>query len=69
MPIIANVAGSTEEEYVAVCSRISEAPNIKAKAKAEKELEAEIRKRNGLMSAEEEEKHNAYKNMLGNLKL
>lgn len=40
-----------------------------AKAKAEKELEAEIRKRNGLMSAEEEEKHNAYKNMLGNLKL
>lgn len=40
-----------------------------AKAKAMKELEAEIRKRNGLMSAEEEEKHNAYKNMLGNLKL
>lgn len=40
-----------------------------AKAKAEKELEAEIRKRNGLMSAEEEEKHNAYKNMLGNLNL
>ena len=40
-----------------------------AKAKAMKELEAEIRKRNGLMSAEEEEKHNAYKNMLGNLNL
>ncbi|QIK51264.1 hypothetical protein G7058_03840 [Jeotgalibaca porci] len=40
-----------------------------AKAKAEKELEAEIRKRNGLMSAEEEEKHNALKNMLGNLNL
>ena len=30
VPIIANVAGSTEEEYVAVCSRISEAPNVKA---------------------------------------
>lgn len=40
-----------------------------AKAKAMKELEAEIRKLNGLMSAEEEETHNAYKNMLGNLKL
>ena len=40
-----------------------------AEAKAMKELEAEIRKRNGLMSAEEEEKHNALKNMLGNLNL
>lgn len=30
VPIIANVAGSTEEEYVAVCRRIHEAPNVKA---------------------------------------
>lgn len=30
VPIIANVAGSSEEEYVAVCSRIAEAPNVKA---------------------------------------
>lgn len=30
VPIIANVAGSTEEEYVEVCRRISEAPNVKA---------------------------------------
>ena len=30
MPIIANVAGSTEEEYVEVCRRMSEAPNVKA---------------------------------------
>lgn len=30
VPIIANVAGSTEEEYVEVCRRMSEAPNVKA---------------------------------------
>lgn len=30
VPVIANVAGSTEEEYVAVCRRIHEAPNVKA---------------------------------------
>ena len=30
VPIIANVAGSTFEEYVAVCARMSEAPNVKA---------------------------------------
>src|SRR5690554_3751695 len=30
VPIIANVAGSTEDEYVAVCKRIHEAPNVKA---------------------------------------
>lgn len=30
VPIIANVAGSTEEEYVAVCKRIGDAPNINA---------------------------------------
>lgn len=30
VPIIANVAGSTEEEYVEVCKRIHEAPNVKA---------------------------------------
>lgn len=30
VPIIANVAGSTEDEYVEVCSRIAEAPNVKA---------------------------------------
>lgn len=30
VPIIANVAGSTEEDYVKVCERIGEAPNVKA---------------------------------------
>ncbi|NLW14790.1 MAG: dihydroorotate dehydrogenase [Erysipelothrix sp.] len=30
LPIIANVAGATEEEYVEVCRRIHEAPNVKA---------------------------------------
>ena len=30
VPIIANVAGSTEEEYIEVCRRVSEAPNVKA---------------------------------------
>ncbi|WP_265457562.1 dihydroorotate dehydrogenase [Enterococcus sp. HY326] len=30
LPIIANVAGSCEEDYVEVCSRIGEAPNVKA---------------------------------------
>lgn len=30
LPIIANVAGSTEEEYVAVCAKIGDAPNVKA---------------------------------------
>ena len=30
VPIIANVAGATEEEYVEVCKRIHEAPNVKA---------------------------------------
>ncbi len=30
VPIIANVAGSTEDEYVAVCARIAEAPNVTA---------------------------------------
>lgn len=30
VPIIANVAGSTFEEYVEVCKRLSEAPNVKA---------------------------------------
>ncbi len=30
VPIIANVAGATEDEYVEVCSRIHEAPNVKA---------------------------------------
>ena len=30
VPIIANVAGSTFEEYVEVCSRMSQAPNVKA---------------------------------------
>lgn len=30
VPIIANVAGSTDEEYVEVCRRMSEAPNVKA---------------------------------------
>lgn len=30
VPIIANVAGSTEEDYVEVCRRITAAPNVKA---------------------------------------
>lgn len=30
VPIIANVAGSTEDEYVEVCRRVHEAPNVKA---------------------------------------
>ena len=30
LPIIANVAGSEEEDYVAVCARIGEAPNVAA---------------------------------------
>jgi len=30
VPIIANVAGFSEEEYVEVCRRISKAPNVKA---------------------------------------
>ncbi|MFW3588269.1 dihydroorotate dehydrogenase [Vagococcus fluvialis] len=30
LPIIANVAGSSEEEYVAVCAKIGDAPNVKA---------------------------------------
>jgi dihydroorotate dehydrogenase (NAD+) catalytic subunit len=30
VPIIANVAGSTEEDYIEVAKRISEAPNVKA---------------------------------------
>ncbi|WP_461218348.1 dihydroorotate dehydrogenase [Lapidilactobacillus salsurivasis] len=30
LPIIANVAGTTEADYVAVCQRISQAPNVKA---------------------------------------
>ncbi len=30
VPIIANVAGSTEDEYVSVCARIAEAPNVTA---------------------------------------
>ena len=30
VPIIANVAGATEDEYVEVCKRIHEAPNVKA---------------------------------------
>lgn len=29
-PIIANVAGSTEDDYVTVCREISQAPNVKA---------------------------------------
>ncbi|MBC2179508.1 dihydroorotate dehydrogenase [Listeria booriae] len=29
-PIIANVAGASEEDYVKVCSRIGDAPNVKA---------------------------------------
>ena len=30
VPVIANVAGSTEDEYVEVCRRIGDAPNVKA---------------------------------------
>ena len=30
LPIIANVAGSTQEEYVAVCEKISQSPNVHA---------------------------------------
>jgi len=30
LPIIANVAGNTEADYVAVCERISQAPNVHA---------------------------------------
>ncbi|MGX6977818.1 dihydroorotate dehydrogenase [Vagococcus elongatus] len=30
VPIIANVAGSSVEDYVAVCARIGDAPNVKA---------------------------------------
>lgn len=30
LPIIANVAGSTNEDYVTVCREISQAPNVKA---------------------------------------
>lgn len=30
VPIIANVAGSTEEDYVAVCAAIGDAPNVQA---------------------------------------
>lgn len=30
VPIIANVAGSTEEDYVAVCAKIGDAPNVHA---------------------------------------
>lgn len=30
VPIIANVAGSTEDDYVEVCRRIGDAPNVKA---------------------------------------
>ena len=30
LPIIANVAGSCEEDYVEVCAKIGEAPNVKA---------------------------------------
>ena len=30
LPIIANVAGACEEDYVEVCSKIGEAPNVKA---------------------------------------
>jgi len=30
VPVIANVAGSTEEDYVEVCRRITQAPNVKA---------------------------------------
>lgn len=30
VPVIANVAGATVDEYIEVCSRINEAPNVKA---------------------------------------
>ncbi|MGM0212775.1 dihydroorotate dehydrogenase [Enterococcus sp. AZ109] len=30
LPIIANVAGACEEDYIEVCSRIGDAPNVKA---------------------------------------
>ncbi|WP_314059826.1 dihydroorotate dehydrogenase [uncultured Vagococcus sp.] len=30
VPVIANVAGSTEEDYVEVCRKIGDAPNVKA---------------------------------------
>lgn len=30
VPVIANVAGADEDEYVEVCSRVHEAPNVKA---------------------------------------
>ncbi|MBU5557320.1 hypothetical protein KQJ30_31800, partial [Enterococcus sp. S157_ASV_20] len=30
LPIIANVAGACEEDYVAVCAKIGQAPNVKA---------------------------------------
>lgn len=30
LPIIANVAGASEEDYVAVCERIGDAPNVRA---------------------------------------
>lgn len=30
LPIIANVAGACEEDYVAVCAKIGDAPNVKA---------------------------------------
>ncbi|MBT2731650.1 hypothetical protein [Carnobacterium sp. ISL-102] len=39
-----------------------------AKAKADKELEAKIRKQNGLNSTEEEAKKNAYRSMLNKIK-
>ena len=39
----------------------------KAKAEAEKELEATIRKQNGLLSAEEEARENSYRSMLNTL--
>ena len=38
-----------------------------AKAKADKELEAQIRKQNGLLSAEEEARKNSYSSMLSNI--
>lgn len=39
----------------------------KAKAEADKELEAKIRKQNGLLSAEEEARKNSYRSMLSNI--
>ncbi|MEK4948359.1 hypothetical protein [Carnobacterium sp. FSL W8-0810] len=39
----------------------------KAKAKADKELEATIRKQNGLLSEEEEVRKNSYSSMLSNI--